>query len=80
MRKTLEMMVAVLLAFFTLASMAAAAPRKAVHHRPRHSSRASVGTPTTSRKKTAVQAKRRTARGPSSATPTGAKRKTTKPR
>jgi hypothetical protein len=80
MHKTLGIVVAVLLAVFTLASMAEAAPRKAVHHRPRHSSRVSVGVPTTSRKKTSVQAKHRTSHGPSSAIPTSAKRKTTKPR
>jgi hypothetical protein len=79
MRKPFEMMVAVLLAVFMLASMAEAAPRKTVRHRPRHSSRVSVD-PTTSKKKTSVQAKRRTPRGPSSATPTSARRKTTKPR
>ena len=80
MRKLFAMMAAVLVAVFTLASTAEAAPKKVVHHRPRHSSRVSVGVPTTSRKKTSVQAKRRTARGPSSATPTSARRKTTKPR
>jgi hypothetical protein len=81
MRKTLEMMVAVLLAVFTLASMAEAAPKKAVRHRPRHSSRVSVSSPAASRKKTSLRVKGRTARGPSSATPTSSpRRKTTKPR
>ena len=80
MRKPFEMMVAVLLAVFMLASMAEAAPRKTVRHRPRHSSRVSVDGPTTSKKKTSVQSKRRTSHGPSSATPSSAKRKTTKPR
>ena len=80
MRKTLKMMVAVLLAVFTLASMAEAAPKKAVRHRPRHSSRVSVGIPAASRKKTSLRTRGRTARGPSSATPAGPRRKTTKPR
>jgi hypothetical protein len=80
MRKTLEMMVAVLLAVFTLASMAEAAPKKAVRHRPRHSSRVSAGIPAASRRKTSLQAKRRPARGPSSASATSPRRKTTKPR
>jgi hypothetical protein len=78
MRKTLEMIVAVLLAVFTIASIAEAAPKKAVHHRPRHPSRASAGIRSTSRKKTSLQAKRRA--GPRSATPTSPRRKTTKPR
>jgi hypothetical protein len=80
MRKTLEMMVALLLAVFTFASMAEAAPRKAVRHHPRQSSRTSVGTSRTTGKRTSAQPKRRRATGPSSATPTNAKRKTTKPR
>ena len=79
MRKTLKMMVAALLAVLTLASMAEAAPKKAVRHRPRHSSRASAGIPAASRKKTSLRTKGRTARGPSSATPTSPRRKTTKP-
>jgi hypothetical protein len=80
MRKTLKMMVAVLLAVLALASVAEAAAKKAVRHRPRHSSRASVGIPGASRKKTSLRTKGRAARGPSSATPTRARRKTTKPR
>jgi hypothetical protein len=70
----------VLLAVLTLASVAEAAPKKAVRHRPRHSSRASVGIPAASRKKTSLRTKGRAAHGPSSATPTHPKRKTTKPR
>jgi hypothetical protein len=78
MRKTLKIVVAVLLSVLTLASMGEAAPKKAVRHRPRHSSRVSIGSPP--RKGAAVQSKRRTARGPSSATRSNARRKTTKPR
>ncbi len=80
MSKTINMMVAMLLAVLTLATMADAAPKKAVRHRPPHSSRVSAGIPAASRKKTSLRTKGRTARGPSSATPTRPRRKTTKPR
>jgi hypothetical protein len=80
MRKSLKTLVAGLLAAFTLASMAEAAPKKAVRRHPRHSARVSSGDPRTTKKGAPVKARRRKARGPSSATPTNATRKTTKPR
>ena len=78
-RKTLKIVGAVLFAIFALASISEAAPNKAVRHRPRHSSRVSVGGSRT-RKRTSIQARGRKGRGPSSATLSRARRKTTKPR
>jgi hypothetical protein len=79
-RKTLKIVGAVLFAIFALASISEAAPNKAVRHRSRHSSRVSVGGSRTARKRTSTQARGRKGRGPSSATSSKARRKTTKPR
>jgi hypothetical protein len=51
-RKTMKMLVVALIATFALSSMAeAAAPKKTVKHRPKHSSRVSSGAATTTAKK-----------------------------
>jgi hypothetical protein len=42
------MLLAAIVASFAIASMAEAAPKKAVRHRARHSSRVSTGNPSTS--------------------------------
>jgi hypothetical protein len=42
-RKAIRMMLVPLVAVFALSSVAEAAPRKAVRHRPKHSSRVSTG-------------------------------------
>ena len=82
-RKTFKMMLAALLAVFTLSSLAEAAPKKVVRHRTKHSGRVVTGT-TTAKKKTATKANpsSRTARAKSSTTAkprpsTPAKSKTT---
>jgi len=82
-RYTMKMLLVALLASFALSSVAEAAPKKAVRHRAKHSSRVTTGTtgttttlkkPTTKKKRAASSAKKRSVR-------TAAKRKpTTKPR
>ena len=51
-RKTLKTLLVGLLAVFTLGSMAEAAPKKVVRHRPRHSTRVAAGATTAVRKRT----------------------------
>jgi len=46
-RKTIKMLLVAIVASFAIASMAEAAPKKAVRHRVRHSSRVSSGAATT---------------------------------
>ena len=76
-RKTLKTMLAVLLAVFTLGSLAEAAPKKAVRHRPRHTTRVAAGATTAVKKRTP----RKKRSGARRATPPPAKRgPTTKPR
>jgi hypothetical protein len=79
-RKALKMVVAVLFAVLALASISEAAPAKGGRHHPRHSSRLSTGGHATTGKAKLLHAKSGKARGPSSATSSHAKRKTTKPR
>ena len=79
-RQTMKMLLVALLASFALSSVAEAAPKKAVRHRAKHSSRVSSGTTTTTTgKKPSTKKKRAAAKKP--AVRTAAKRKpTTKPR
>ena len=79
-RHTMKMLLVALLASFALSSVAEAAPKKAVRHRAKHSSRVSSGTTTTTTaKKPSTKKKRAAAKKP--AVRTAAKRKpTTKPR
>ena len=77
-RERLKTLLLVLLAVFTLGSIAEAAPKRVVRHRPRHSTRVAAGT-TSAVKKTIRKA--RPAARPATPTPPSAKRRpTTKPR
>jgi hypothetical protein len=67
-RKTIKMLLAAIVASFAIASMAEAAPKKAVRHRVRHSSRVSSGAaatagnrPTSKNQTTAASKKQTTA-------------------
>jgi outer membrane lipoprotein-sorting protein len=81
-RHTMKMLLVALLASFALSSIAEAAPKKAVRHRPKHSSRVSSGTTaTTTVKKKSTKKKRTTLSAKKPTARTSAKRKpTTKPR
>ena len=84
-RHTMKMLLVALLASFALSSLAEAAPKKAVRHRPKHSSRVTSGTTATPTAKKASTKKKRTASASSAKKPaavrTAAKRKpSTKPR
>ena len=65
-RKTIKMLLAAIVASFAIASMAEAAPKKAVRHRVRHSSRvssgaaATAGNRSTSKKQTTAASKKQT--------------------
>lgn len=76
-RTSVRLLLAAIVAVFALGSYAEAAPRR-VHHRARHSSRVSAGTPTSSKKARVTRKHRRTA----SASTHAAKshRQSTKPR
>ena len=80
-RHTMKMLVLALLASFALSSFAEAAPKKAVRHRPKHSSRVTSGSTTaTTAKKSSSKKKRTAAPARKSTAKTHAKRKpTTKP-
>ena len=64
-RKTIKMLLAAIVASFAIASMAEAAPKKAVRHRVKHSSRVSSGATATTgshptpKKRTAAASKAR---------------------
>lgn len=76
-RKTLKTLLVVLLAVFTLGSLAEAASKNVVRHRPRHSTRVAAGATTAVKKRTPRKTKPAARR----ATPPSAKRRpTTKPR
>ncbi len=77
-RERLKILLVVLLAIFTLGSMAEAAPKRVVRHRPRHSTRVATGT-TSAVKKQARQTKP-AARRPTPPPPPVKRRPTTKPR
>lgn len=49
-RKSMKMLLCALLAAFTLSSIAEAAPKKALRHRTKHSSRVASGSATTDKK------------------------------
>jgi hypothetical protein len=92
-RKTMKMLVAALIAAFALSSMAeAAAPKKAVRHRAKHSSRVVSGATGTAGRKPAAKKKaaaarsrtrvtaNRVAQKPAVKKATAKRRPTTKPR
>ena len=80
-RRTIRMVVLALVAVFGFGAIADAAPKKAVHHRARHSTRvasrpaASAGTTKTPQKRRATPKKRTSARKTSAS-----RRPATKPR
>lgn len=84
-RKTLKMLLAAIVASFAIASMAEAAPKKAVRHRVKHSSRVSSGAaPTTvdqstsKKRATASKKKRRAQAGKATAKRSTARKATAK--
>ena len=60
-RKSMKMLLCVLLAAFTLSSIAEAAPKKALRHRTKHSSRVASGSAATTDKAPATKKKAPTA-------------------
>jgi pyrroline-5-carboxylate reductase len=77
-RERIKTLLVALLAVFTLGSIAEAAPKRVVRHRPRHSTRVAAGTTSAVKKKTT---KTKPAARRATQTPPSAKRRpTTKPR